>query len=131
MRRRALRRFRQRDRGLRKRAREAVRNGDVRPLRHVLAMVQQRSNVEVLDVDLHEHPEGWVYALRVLTAKGEIRDVFLDARTLETLHLEPGQYEEGIPLPPNFKGSKTREDVPGSMPPDTRTPRRSPPPDQR
>ena len=73
IRRRAIRRYRQRG-GLPIDARDAVRRGDVRPLRDVVALVRRRSNAEVLDVDLYRRPQGWVYAMRVLTAQGRVRD---------------------------------------------------------
>lgn len=114
IRRRAIRRYRQRG-GLPLDAREAVRRGDVRPLRDVLALVRRRSNAEVLDVDLYQRPTGWVYAMRVLTARGRVRDVFLDARTLEPLQIRGRQPGNGVPLP-------------SDLVPERRPPPRPPPP---
>ena len=98
IRRRAIQRYRQRG-GLPVDAREAVRRGDVRPLRDVLALVRRRSDAEVLDVDLYRRPQGWVYAMRVLTAQGRVRDVFLDARSLKPLRIGRGTRGPGVPLP--------------------------------
>ncbi len=106
IRRRAIRRFRQRG-GLPSDARDAVRRGDVRPLRDVLALVRRRSDAEILDVDLYQRPQGWVYALRLLTVRGRVRDVFLSARTLEPLSLSKDKgIHEGVPLPPELAPSR-------------------------
>ena len=100
IRRRAIRRLRRRGQGLEDQARKAVRQGEVRPLRDVMVAVRRRSNAEVLDVDLHKRPEGWVYALRILTKRGRVRDVFLDAKTLDILSIERrSDHDDGIPLP--------------------------------
>jgi len=68
-----------------------------------MAKVRRRTNVEVLDVDLHDHPSGWIYALRVITPAGQVRNVFLDAATLEVLHLGDSYEDEGVPLPDDLK----------------------------
>ena len=103
LRRRAIRRFRRRSGGrLEKRARRAIQQGEIRPLREVMAKVRRRSNAEVLDVDLHKRADGWVYALRILTVRGRVRDVFLDARTLELLRLADEGGADGVPLPPDL-----------------------------
>ncbi len=105
LRRRALRRMRRRGSRIENHARTAVRQGKIRPLREVMAKVQQRSDAEVLDVDLYKLPDGWVYALRLLTTKGRVRDVFLDARTLDVLRIEkPRGGVDGVPLPRPLQG---------------------------
>lgn len=121
IRRRAIRRYRQRG-GLPNDARDAVRRGEVRPLRDVLSLVRRRSNAEVLDVDLYRRPQGWVYAMRVLTVQGRVRDVFLDARTLEPLRVGRGGAGDGARLP---RGRPPVSDIPKRVP---RQPRRGPPP---
>lgn len=64
-----------------RRVAEAERRGEIRPLREVEALVR-RFNAELLEVELIETRRGWVYALRVLTARGRRRDIFLDAASL-------------------------------------------------
>lgn len=117
--RRALRRFRRRGGGLEERARTAVRKGEIRRLREVYRVVRQRSGSEVIDVDLHQRAGGWVYALRVVTPRGRVRDVFLDARTLKILHLSvAADGFDGVPLPrqlelpPNPASKLPTEQVP-------------------
>lgn len=102
MRRRAIRRLHRRGDGLPDRARGAIRRGEIRPLRDVIARVRQRSNAEILDVDLHQNGGAWVYGLRVLTPNGRVRDVFVDGRSLEVLDLKDKSVGDGVPLPPNL-----------------------------
>ncbi len=130
IRRRAIRRYRRRG-GLPSDARDAVRRGDVRPLRDVLALVRRRSNAEVLDVDLYRRPQGWVYSMRLLTAQGRVRDVLFDAQSLEPLRISRGRRGDGVPLPRDHPPSAEK---PGRLPPPRgREPRpvvphRAPPP---
>ncbi|MGI9405673.1 MAG: PepSY domain-containing protein [Hyphomicrobiaceae bacterium] len=87
---RAIRRSERRDPKVHERARAAVRNGEVRPLRDVVAMVRRRSNgrAEILDVDLFQKDKRWVYAIRILTRRGRVRDIVLDGKTLDPLAIE-------------------------------------------
>ena len=85
--RRAIRRSRRRDPRVHERARRAVRRGDVRPLRDVFRLLRRQGNAEVLDVDLFTEQDRWVYAIRVLTRSGRVRDVMLDAKTLDRLQV--------------------------------------------
>ena len=116
LRRRAIRRFRRRHGpGQLDRARAAVANGEVRPLREVLALIQRRSGAEVLDVDLHETPRGWIYAMRVLTPNGRVRDVYFDAHTLEVIRAAAPGRGDGVPLPPRLDqapGPRRNGDLP-------------------
>lgn len=70
--------------------------GEIRPLRQVNAGLRARG-AELLDADLYETPQGWVYDLRVLGPRGRIRDVMLDARTLRRLSEPPGEVFEPDP----------------------------------
>ncbi|MCH9765760.1 MAG: hypothetical protein K0U34_07195 [Alphaproteobacteria bacterium] len=106
IRRRALRRFRRRGGGLPDRARGAIRRGEIRPLRDVVARIRQRTGAEILDVDLHQRPQGWVYAVRVLTPNGRVRDVFVDGRSLDVLHFSDERGGDGVPLPPELGPSQ-------------------------
>ena len=100
LRRRAIRRFRRRGGGLPRRARQAIARGEIQPLRHLFAAVSRHSEAEIIDVDLHETPQGWVYALRILTPQGHVRDLYFDARTLEMMQFKDNSADGGIPLPP-------------------------------
>ena len=116
-RRRAFRRFRRRGGHFRDKARDALERGEIRPLREVMAKVRRHTNVEVLDVDLHRHPPGWIYALRVITPRGQVRDVFLDAATLEVLHLGESYEDDGVPLPDGLKSPKKPHVMDKPIPP--------------
>ncbi len=123
MRRRALRRLKRRGGRIHERARQAVADGEIRPLREVMAKVRRRTNAEVLDVDLHKRPRGWIYALRVMTPRGRVRDVFLDARTLEVLHLGKSTGDVGVPLPSGLSQPGQRStNAPSKLTPPPPTP---------
>ncbi len=117
MRRRAVRRLRRRGGGLPERARGAIRRGEIRPLRDVIQRVRQRSNSEILDVDLHQNANRWIYALRVLTPNGRVRDVFIDGRTLEVLNHQDTLGGDGVPLPPELLPADPLGDAPPLRPP--------------
>jgi len=110
LRRQAIRRFRQRGGGLNRRARAAIRRGEIRPLRRLFAEVTRQLDVEVLDADLHETQQGWIYALRVLTQQGRVSDMYFDARTLAMIQQSDAAADGGVPLPrqhvpaPNTQG---------------------------
>lgn len=133
MRRRALRRLHRRGNGVPDRARRAIRQGEIRPLRDVLASVRRRSDAEVLDVDLHQRGGTWVYALRVLTPNGRVRDVFVDGRTLEVLNFTDAGRGDGVPLPPDLSPPRLprRHGPPDGPGPDRVPPGNVPPPVRR
>ncbi|MGI9380486.1 MAG: PepSY domain-containing protein [Methyloligellaceae bacterium] len=81
------------------RARRALRNREIRPLREIIASVRKRGNVEILDVDLHQVEERWVYALRVVNPRGRLIDVFLNGKTLEIIRWQDSNAQSGVPLP--------------------------------
>lgn len=89
MRRRAIERFRRRGGPIAvDEARAAVARGDVQPLASVYQMITRRGGAEILDVDLFKGDRGWMYAVRVLGPRGRVRDVVLDAKSLELIELD-------------------------------------------
>lgn len=100
VRRQAIRRFRRRGAGLNLRARSAIQRGEIQPLRRLFAEVTRQLDVEVLDVDLHETQQGWIYAMRVLTPQGRVSDMYFDGRTLAMLQQSDSTVDGGVPLPP-------------------------------
>ena len=84
LRRRIIQRFRQRDPEFRERAIHARRNGELRPLRELNARLR-KGGFELLDADVFETPEGWVYDIRILGPAGKVRDVLIDGRTLRRI----------------------------------------------
>jgi len=136
IRRRAIRRLERRGDGLPDRARDAIRRGEIRPLRDVIAMVKRRSNAEILDVDLHQNGGAWVYGLRVMTQNGRVRDVFVDGQSLEVLDFKNKTGGDGVPLPQDLRPPPAaRKDAPTEILPWNRqqppTRRSIPPPKRR
>lgn len=69
-------------------ARQALEHGDIRPLDEVLAVAKQRLPGDVVKVKL-EHDDGrWKYEIKILTDKGERREVEIDATSLRILEVE-------------------------------------------
>ena len=62
--------------------------GWVLPLEEVLANVRRYAPGVVLRVTLkHENDDSWIYSLRVLSPEGRYRDMTVDARNGELLHI--------------------------------------------
>lgn len=74
-----------RDRPDHDRAREAVRSGQVLPLRSVLQRLERSHPGQVLEVELERKGERWVYEIKLLQADGRLLKLKLDARTAELL----------------------------------------------
>lgn len=60
-------------------ARALLQRGDILPLSRILAVVQQKVPGDVIEVELEHGQHGWEYEVKVLTAKGEVRKVHLNA----------------------------------------------------
>jgi uncharacterized membrane protein YkoI len=73
------------DRADHDRAREAVRSGQVLPLRSVLHKLEASHPGQVLEVELERKGERWVYEIKLLQADGKLLKLHLDARTAEVL----------------------------------------------
>ncbi len=65
------------------RARDAVRDQQIRPLGEVLSVVQGRFPGRVMDVRLQRGQ--WVYRLKLLGFDGRVRVIAVDARTARIL----------------------------------------------
>ncbi len=64
------------------RARDAVRDQQIRPLGEVLSVVQGRFPGRLMDVQLHGQ---WVYRVKLLGSDGRVRVIAVDARTARIL----------------------------------------------
>ena len=67
-------------------AREAVRSGEFRPLREVLAEVKSQYRGRVIDVQL----VGAIYRIKLLERGGRVRIVSVDARTARVVGVDGG-----------------------------------------
>ena len=62
-------------------AREAVERGEALPLSEILAIVRRVEPGEVIEVELERDHGRLEYEIEVLTPRGRVRKVTLDART--------------------------------------------------
>ena len=76
-------------RGGRNRARDAYRRGEIVSLDRVMSVVQRRYRGRVLDVRLNER--RLIYHLRMLTRRGQVLRIAVDARTAEILSVRGGR----------------------------------------
>ncbi|RKS88988.1 PepSY domain-containing protein [Sphingosinicella microcystinivorans] len=68
--------------------RAAVERGDLLPLPHILALAQARVKGEVLKIELEQDDGVLSYEVKILTKKGRVREVELDARTGALIKIE-------------------------------------------
>jgi hypothetical protein len=72
------------------RARSAVQAGEARPLGDILARIQGQYPGRVLDAQLGQRGQGWVYQIRILGPGGDVVELTVDARTGEVLQSRGG-----------------------------------------
>ncbi len=70
------------------RARDAVRRGDVLPLAEILERLGDRLGGDVIEVEFEREDGRYVYEFEVVTFSGQVREVYVDARTAEILRRE-------------------------------------------
>ena len=81
------------------RAREAVRQGEIRPLEDILERARGAFDGEMLEVELEEERHGpfdgrLVYEVKMLAADGAVMELYYDARTGELLKARGHGLEE-------------------------------------
>ena len=79
------------------RARQAVQAGQVLPLPTVLERLQREVPGQVLEVELEQERERWIYEIKLLTPAGQLTKVKLDARTAEVLRVRSRESREDQP----------------------------------
>jgi uncharacterized membrane protein YkoI len=70
------------------RAMEALQQGRVRPLAQILAEVEQDLGGQVVGVEFDDEEGVYVYAFRVVTDAGRLREVYVDATSGRILNIE-------------------------------------------
>ena len=70
------------------RARQAVQAGEVLPLPTVLERLQREMPGQVLEVELEQERDRWIYEIKLLTFAGQLTKIKLDARTGEVLRIK-------------------------------------------
>eukprot|EP01036_Dinobryon_divergens_P040280 gene40280-53245_t len=79
------------------RARQAVQAGQVLPLPTVLERLQREVPGQVLEVELEQERERWIYEIKLLTSAGQLTKVKIDARTAEVLRVRSRESREDQP----------------------------------
>jgi hypothetical protein len=62
------------------RARQALENGEILPLRTILEQVERDVPGQIMEVELDRHDERWIYEIKVLRRGGALVKLKLDAR---------------------------------------------------
>jgi len=70
------------------RARAALREGRIRPLAEILAVVESRFGGRVIEVEFEREDGRYVYDLELVTEAGQLLEVNVDAATGEVLEQE-------------------------------------------
>jgi uncharacterized membrane protein YkoI len=74
-----------------RRARDAVKRGEIRSLEEVTSVVQRRYPGRLLDVQLQDNRGRPVYQLKMLTRDGRVLNVAVDARSAQILGVAGGR----------------------------------------
>lgn len=69
-------------------AREALRRGEILPLARILAVAQRAEPGDVIEIELDRHRDSWRYKVKVLTPRGRVRKLRIDARTGAVLEVK-------------------------------------------
>lgn len=68
--------------------RGALKRGEVLPLTRIIAIAVAEVPGDVIEVELEREDGVIVYEIKVLTARGRVREVYLDARTGSIVKIE-------------------------------------------
>ena len=70
------------------RAYDRYQSGDILPLSTILALALQAQPGEVLEVEIEDDYRRLVYEVKILTGRGRVMEVYLDAASGKILELE-------------------------------------------
>lgn len=76
------------------RARRAVEAGEIRPLGDIRRAVQRQFDGRIVGIELHENRRGgpsYIYDVRVLTRRGDVLSVAMDAHTGQVIDVRGGR----------------------------------------
>lgn len=68
--------------------RDAVRRGEIRPYAEILPVATKALPGEVVSVKVKRRHGRLVYELKIITAEGRLREIYIDATTLEIVKVE-------------------------------------------
>ncbi|SET03365.1 PepSY domain-containing protein [Thorsellia anophelis] len=60
--------------------RDAVRRGEILPLKQILELVNAEFDGDIIEIELDEDDDEWVYEIKVLTPQNRILEIEIDAR---------------------------------------------------
>jgi uncharacterized membrane protein YkoI len=67
---------------------DAVKRGEIKPLVDVLPVVEKAAPGRVVKVEVERRQGRIVYELKIVEPNGRVREVYIDATTLEILKIE-------------------------------------------
>jgi uncharacterized membrane protein YkoI len=73
------------------RARAAVQRGEILPLEQVLAALKSGVTGEISRVELEKEHGIWVYEIKVISPRGQMMEVHIDAKTGKLIEKKGGE----------------------------------------
>lgn len=70
------------------RARRALEAGEILPLSRILAAAEAARPDRVIELELEREEDRWIYELELVTPKGQLYEMEIDAATATVLELE-------------------------------------------
>jgi uncharacterized membrane protein YkoI len=67
---------------------EAFQRGEIKPLSEVLAVARAKLPGEVVKIELEREDGIWVYEIKILTASVRVREIEINAKTLDIIKME-------------------------------------------
>lgn len=67
---------------------EAVKRKDIRPLAEIQAAAEKAMPGQVVGVEIKRRDGKFVYEFKIVAARGRLREIYVDAATLEILKIE-------------------------------------------
>ncbi len=67
---------------------EAVKKGEIRPLAEILAVAERNMPGRVIRIEVDRKRGRVIYELKIIADKGRVREIYIDAGSLEVLKVE-------------------------------------------
>jgi uncharacterized membrane protein YkoI len=67
---------------------EAVRRGEIRPLLEIQAAAEKAVSGQIVGVEIERRKGRFVYEFKIIAAGGRVREVYVDAATLDIVKIE-------------------------------------------
>lgn len=69
-------------------ARQAVKRGEILPLKQILEQVNSEFEGDVIEIELDEDDGEWIYEIKMLTGQNRILEIEIDARNGRVLEVD-------------------------------------------